>query len=92
MYLLDIALDFMQRRPDRVGMRKTLILSDISQSGMPREQLYTQVAEMVNRRGVDRLIGVGPDLSAMQGLLRSTPPLSDDESPFRERKSRLFTQ
>ena len=67
---LDIALDFMQRRPDRVGMRKTLILSDISQSGMPREQLYTQVAEMVNRRGVDRLIGVGPDLSAMQGLFK----------------------
>ena len=60
----------MQRRPDRVGMRKTLILSDISQSGMPREQLYTQVAEMVNRRGVDRLIGVGPDLSAMQGLFK----------------------
>ena len=67
---LDIALDFMQRRPDRVGMRKTLILSDISQSGMPREQLYAQVAEMVNRRGVDLLIGVGPDLSAMQGLFK----------------------
>ncbi|WP_315180785.1 bifunctional UDP-N-acetylmuramoyl-tripeptide:D-alanyl-D-alanine ligase/alanine racemase [Alloprevotella tannerae] len=67
---LDIALDFMQRRPDRVGMRKTLILSDISQSGLPREQLYAQVAEMVNRRGVDRLIGVGPDLSAMQGLFK----------------------
>ena len=67
---LDIALDFMQRRPDRVGMRKTLILSDISQSGMPREQLYAQVAEMVNRRGVDRLIGVGPDLSAMQDLFK----------------------
>ena len=31
---LDIALDFMRRRPDHQGRRRTLILSDIEQSGL----------------------------------------------------------
>ena len=59
---LDIALDFMNRRPE--SRRRTLILSDILQSGMPVEELYAKVAEMVNRRKVDRIIGVGPDITA----------------------------
>lgn len=59
---LDIALDFMNRRPE--SRRRTLILSDILQSGMPVEELYAKVAEMVNRRKVDRIIGVGPDIMA----------------------------
>ena len=37
---LDIALDFMNRRPDHQGRRHTLILSDIYQSGMTTEELY----------------------------------------------------
>lgn len=59
---LDIALDFMNRRPE--SRRRTLILSDILQSGMSVEELYAKVAEMVNRRKVDRIIGVGPDIMA----------------------------
>lgn len=59
---LDIALDFMNRRPE--SRCRTLILSDILQSGMPVEELYAKVAEMVNRRKVDRIIGVGPDITA----------------------------
>lgn len=59
---LDIALDFMNRRPE--SRRRTLILSDILQSGMPVEELYAKVADMVNRRKVDRIIGVGPDIMA----------------------------
>lgn len=63
---LDIALDFMNRRPAALG--KTLILSDILQTGLPAEELYAKVAEMVNHRDVEQLIGVGPDISAAAHL------------------------
>ena len=70
---LDIALDFMQRRgASSEGLqgrkdwhdnhRKTLILSDIQQSGLPPEQLYKDVAELVRKRGVAKLIGIGSEL------------------------------
>ena len=58
---LDIALDFMSRRE---GARKTLILSDIFQSGEQPAVLYEQVSELMQKRGVDRFIGIGPEVSA----------------------------
>lgn len=65
---LDIALDFMNRRPDLQGKKKMLILSDLLQTGVPADELYAKVAEMVNHRGVDHLIGVGPEISAAHSL------------------------
>lgn len=41
---LDIALDFMNRRPDCAGRKRTLILSDIEQAGGAPEDLYGRVA------------------------------------------------
>lgn len=61
---LDIALDFMNRRPEREGKRKTLILSDICQSGESPVELYSEVASLLQKRGVDKLIGIGAELSA----------------------------
>ena len=65
---LDIALDFMNRRPEQGNKPKTLILSDILQTGLSTNELYTQVADMIERRGIDRLIGVGPEISAAHAL------------------------
>ena len=61
---LDIALDFMNRRPDHKGRRRTLIISDILQSGMTADELYGRVATLVRLRGVDKLVGIGPQISA----------------------------
>ncbi|MDE6808021.1 MAG: bifunctional UDP-N-acetylmuramoyl-tripeptide:D-alanyl-D-alanine ligase/alanine racemase, partial [Prevotella sp.] len=61
---LDIALDFMNRRPEREGKRKTLILSDICQSGESPVELYGEVACLLKKRGIDKLIGIGAELSA----------------------------
>ena len=60
---LDIALDFMSRRPDHKGRRRTLILSDIQQSGEPAEQLYREVSRLARERGVQKFIGIGPVIS-----------------------------
>ena len=62
---LDIALDFMNRREvGRGGLKKTLILSDIFQTGSSPEALYAQVSELAVKRGVEKFIGIGPELSA----------------------------
>jgi len=61
---LDIALDFMNRRPELKGKDKTLILSDIYQSGESPAELYSEVSELLQKRGVDRFIGIGPEISA----------------------------
>ena len=58
---LDIALDFMNRRE---AAKKTLVLSDIYQTGTTPEALYTQVSELAVKRGIDKFIGIGPEISA----------------------------
>ena len=61
---LDIALDFMSRRPDHNGRKHTLILSDIMQSGVDAAQLYREVSDLAFKRGVQKFIGIGSELVA----------------------------
>jgi alanine racemase len=75
---LDIALDFLQRRGggdslshdgstlggSQAGRKRTLILSDIYQSGMTGETLYKEVSVLCEKRGVEKFIGIGPEISA----------------------------
>lgn len=68
---LDTALDFMNRRPDRKDRQRILILSDILQSGIPAKELYTHVARLVERRGLERLIGIGKDIEACSSCFAS---------------------
>ena len=59
---LDIALDFMSRRPDQEGKSRTLILSDIYQSGVTPHELYHRVLELAVKRGVTKFIGIGKEI------------------------------
>ena len=61
---LDIALDFLNRRPEREGLRRMLILSDIQQTGIPADTLYTHVSQMARQRGIEQILAVGPTLCA----------------------------
>lgn len=61
---LDIALDFMARRPEREGRERVLILSDLLQTGQSSRSLYRKVSELVESRGVERIIGIGPELAS----------------------------
>ena len=65
---LDIALDFQNRRSAARGMRRTLILSDILQSGMSPDELYRRVAEIVIHKKIDRFIGIGRELLSYKSL------------------------
>ena len=65
---LDIALDFMNRRPEQEGKCKTLILSDIYQTGETPAELYREVSDLLRKRGIDRFVGIGPEIMAQAAL------------------------
>ena len=67
---LDIALDFMNRRPDHKGRKRTLILSDIYQTGEPLEQLYKEVSKLSVQRGVNKIIGIGPQIMDYADIIK----------------------
>ena len=67
---LDIALDFMSRRQfsplttHLTPLKKTLILSDIYQSGEKPDVLYRQVSDLCSERGIQKLIGIGEEIAS----------------------------
>ncbi len=58
---LSIAIDFLKQQKQH--SRHIVILSDILQSGYSPEQLYSRVAQILLEKGVDKFIGVGPEIS-----------------------------
>ncbi len=65
---LQISLDFLGSLQKK---RKTLILSDVLQSGLDDQTLALQIAETISKSGIQRLIAVGPILFKQQSLLKS---------------------
>ena len=65
---LDIALDFMARRQDDKNRKRTLIMSDILQTGMSAKALYRKVDQLITSRGTEKLIGIGRDISSVGSL------------------------
>lgn len=63
---LGIALDFLQNRMVGKKIKRTLILSDILQSGMLPKSLYKKVADLIEHKKVERIIGIGKDLVSFQ--------------------------
>lgn len=65
---LQIALDVLAQQGQHPV--KTLILSDLLQMDKPAEALYAEVADWINARGVHRMIGIGPAISAQKAAFR----------------------
>jgi alanine racemase len=63
---LAIALDFLKQQNQHV--RRTLILSDIPETGMDAAPLYTLVAGLLESKQVDRLIAIGEAIGAHRDL------------------------
>lgn len=57
---LQIALDFLNHHGNNKS--KTLILSDILQDKSDHDQLYSNVAELLEQNRIERIIGIGPQL------------------------------
>ncbi|MFA5972307.1 MAG: bifunctional UDP-N-acetylmuramoyl-tripeptide:D-alanyl-D-alanine ligase/alanine racemase [Lentimicrobiaceae bacterium] len=65
---LSIALDFLNQQKQH--RKKTVILSDILQSGRSDSHLYGDVSELLNQRHIDRLIGIGNGISRHSTLFK----------------------
>jgi Alr-MurF fusion protein len=63
---LTMALDFLSQQ--RQHAKRTLILSDILETGRSAMSLYGEVAALLRKYPVDRLIGVGEQISAASPL------------------------
>ncbi|MES2427810.1 MAG: bifunctional UDP-N-acetylmuramoyl-tripeptide:D-alanyl-D-alanine ligase/alanine racemase [Bacteroidota bacterium] len=61
---LEIALNFLDQQNQH--QKRTLILSDIFQSGLSEDVLYQQVASLIKTKKVDRFIAVGKALQSHQ--------------------------
>ncbi len=60
---LSIALDYLNQQHQHVV--KTLILSDIMQSGKEEDILYAEVSGLLRQKDITRFIGIGPALMRM---------------------------
>jgi alanine racemase len=63
---LALALNALARQ-SRPG-RRTLILSDVLESGLSSAELYAHVFALLPAAGVSRVVGIGPELSAQLSL------------------------
>lgn len=63
---LSVALDFLNAQQQH--LKRSLILSDILQSGKSDEQLYAEVSELIRAKGLQHFIGIGPALCKQQHL------------------------
>lgn len=56
-----IALEFLSQQ--KQNNNKTLLLSDVKQTGIPLDELYKNIADLINQYSISRVIGVGTDIS-----------------------------
>jgi Alr-MurF fusion protein len=63
---LKIALDFLSQQQQH--QKRTVILSDILQSGKKEEDLYREVAELLSQKKINRLLAIGPKIGAYHAL------------------------
>ena len=68
---LTIALDFLQQQQQH--NKRTLVLSDILQSGKNSVELYADVAHILQQKDINRFIGIGPEISRQRDAFSSIP-------------------
>ncbi len=61
---LEVALDLLYVMGGKKSLSRTVILSDLQQTGLPDALLYSRVNRLLDEKKVDRLIGIGPHISA----------------------------
>ena len=64
---LAIALDFLSQQQQHT--RRTVILSDILETGRQPQELYAEVARALQQKKVDRLIGIGTTISGHAAVI-----------------------
>jgi Alr-MurF fusion protein len=77
---IKIALDVLKRQNQH--RKKCLILSDVMQSGGSDEELYQNLEKLIRTSGIQKLIGIGPKISAFYPTSNIQPKLYNDTKSF----------
>jgi alanine racemase len=82
LHSLRIALDFAEQQSP--GLKRTLILSDIPETGKTPTELYTEVAKLLRQKGINRFLGIGLELQKHSYLFDSSARFYADTREFLE--------
>ncbi len=77
---LNIALDFLKQQKQHKKL--TVILSDILQSSLPDEELYSEVAKLLKDKSISRFIGIGKALARYQSKFKLEKEFYTDTESF----------
>ena len=77
---LQIALDFLDQQS--AGYTKTVILSDILQTGLSAEELYSQVAKLLKQKGIHNVIAIGNQISKHKNIFDSNTQYFETTQAF----------
>ena len=84
---LEIALDFLNQQKQHI--KKTVILSDILQSGKNEEALYKEISHLLEAKGVHRLIGIGEAIERQAKFFRINKHFYDSTEEFLKHYSNI---
>ena len=79
---LNIALDFLSKQSTEKGKSRTIILSDILESGENTQNLYRKVAELLKQKNIDKIIGIGKDIYENAKLFPSNSKFYETTEQF----------
>jgi alanine racemase len=82
------ALDLMDRQEKKRG--RVVILSDLLQSGKEDRELYGEIAGMLDDKGIEQFIGLGPSLMHQRDLFPSHSLFYPDTTEFLSRMDRAM--
>lgn len=77
---LAIALDFLNQQNQHP--KRTLILSDLQETGQTADQLYQEIALLLKQKKINRLIGVGEHISAHASFFELEKSFFKDTDDF----------
>ena len=75
---LKIALDFLESQ--KQYKKKTLILSDIYQSGLSNEELYSKVSQLITSNKINRVIAIGSTISEFKNKFLNSKTFNNTEA------------
>ena len=85
---LKIALDFLEQH--KTHKKKTVILSDIFQSGFETEELYAKVARQLAQHNISQVIGIGETISRQLADVPNFLPYSTTQEFLAHYKANAF--
>lgn len=66
---LQIALDYINQQNPQ--WKKTIVITDVEQSGQPAPKLYKHVAKLLKEKNIEKLIGIGLEMVAQKQLFKN---------------------